>query len=188
VSLFGLLKADALRAAHLSRGERHELSRIGVVRTLVSPRMAPVLLYRLAYWCGKHRLGVMGRLLSMTNFVVFGLEIGLECEIGPGLFFPHTSGTVIGAARIGSNATIYQNVTLGAKDLDFGYRPDRRPTVGDDVLIGSGAKILGALQVGDGATAAANSVVLRSVPEGALVGGVPAEVIRREQSRLRETV
>jgi serine O-acetyltransferase len=115
----------------------------------------------------------------MTNFVMFGLEIGLDCEIGAGLYFPHTSGTVIGARRIGTNAVIYHNVTLGAKEPDLAYDPSKRPEVGDGVFLGSGAKILGGVTLGHGAVVAANAVVLDSVPDRAVVGGIPAKILKQ---------
>jgi serine O-acetyltransferase len=115
----------------------------------------------------------------MVNFVLFGLEIGMDCEIGPGLYFPHTSGTVIGARRIGANAVIYHNVTLGAKEPDLAFEPGKRPEVGDDVFLGSGAKILGGITLGNRAVVAANAVVVHSVPEGAVVAGIPAKIVKQ---------
>jgi serine O-acetyltransferase len=87
---------------------------------------------------------------------------------------PHTSGTVIGAASIGTNATIFQGVTLGAKFADMSYTQTTRPVLENDVVIGAGAKVLGGVNIGDGARVAANSLVLVSVPAGATAMGVPA--------------
>ncbi|WP_316894038.1 serine O-acetyltransferase [Ralstonia mannitolilytica] len=113
----------------------------------------------------------------MVNFVVFGIEIAARCEIGPGLYLPHTQGTVIGAWSIGKNAVIYQGVTIGAKELDFAYSEVSRPKLGDNVTIGAGAKVLGGVQLGPGARIGANAVVITSVPEGALAVGIPAKVL-----------
>jgi len=144
-----------------------------------SPRFAPVLLIRLAQYFGAHRLTrPIALLFSLLNVSLFGIECTPRCDIGPGLFLPHTSGTVIGAAKIGSNVTIYQGVTLGSKQADLDFREELRPTVGDRVVIGAGAKVLGGIKIGDGAVVAANSLVLDDVPPGALVMGVPA-IIRR---------
>ncbi|MCT7307327.1 MULTISPECIES: serine O-acetyltransferase [Ralstonia] len=112
----------------------------------------------------------------MLNFVVFGIEIAARCEIGPGLYFPHTQGTVIGAWSIGKNAVIYQGATLGAKELDFAYSEVSRPRLDDNVTIGAGAKVLGGVRLGHGARVGANAVVITSIPEGALAVGVPAKI------------
>lgn len=142
-----------------------------------SPRFAPVLLFRLAYKSQTTGLGILARIFSMLNVIFFGIEIATICRIGPGLFLPHTQGTVIGAVSIGENAVIYQGVTLGAKDLDFTYDEDRRPVVGNNVLIGAGAKILGGLTIGHNVSVAANAVVLNSVPDFAIAAGVPARIV-----------
>jgi serine O-acetyltransferase len=115
----------------------------------------------------------------MINFVVFGLEIGLDCPIGPGLYFPHTSGTVIGAARIGSNAVIYHNVTIGAKTPDLSYNLELRPLIGNGVLLGAGSKILGGIILGDDVQVGANAVVLKSFESGCTIGGIPALIVKR---------
>lgn len=159
--------------------ESREVDLSQMLRALLSPRLIPVALYRLAYWCGRHRLRPVGKLLSMANMTLFGLEIGLDCEIGPGLFLPHTSGTVIGASRIGANAVIYHNVTVGAKVPDMSYEAGLRPEIGDGVFLGAGCKVLGGIILGDNVTVGANAVVLKSVPSGCLVGGIPAVVIKR---------
>jgi serine O-acetyltransferase len=106
--------------------------------------------------------------------VIFGLEVSPRCEIGPGIFFPHPTGTVVGAWRIGSNVTLFQGVTLGARELDMGFDPKLRPSVGDNVVVGSGAKILGGIHIGDNAIVGANSVVVDSVEAGSTMVGIPA--------------
>jgi serine O-acetyltransferase len=121
----------------------------------------------------------MARVVSLVNFVVFGIEIALDCDIGAGLYLPHTQGTVIGAWRLGRNVTVYQGVTLGAKELDFSFDGSRRPVVEDDVTIGAGAKVLGPVTLRFGSRVGANAVVLEDVPEGALAVGVPARIAGR---------
>jgi serine O-acetyltransferase len=111
--------------------------------------------------------------------VLFGLEVALRCEIGPGIFFPHPSGTVIGASSIGRNVTIFQGATLGARELDMGFDANLRPRIGDNVVIGSGAKILGGVHVGDSAVVGANAVVLETVESGATVVGIPAQRVNQ---------
>lgn len=172
-----LLLADLLRQRQLFGAESPRQSWRLWLRML-SPRFVPVLLYRLAYKFQSIGLGWGARGISLVNFVFFGIEIATSCRIGPGLFFPHTQGTVIGAVSIGKNAVIYQGVTLGAKDLDFTFDNSHRPTIGDDVVIGAGAKVLGGLGVGNNVRIAANAVLLISVPSNVVVAGVPARVVK----------
>jgi serine O-acetyltransferase len=171
--LLSLLRADAERQLYFA-GERGPASPLRLARATASPRFAPVLLYRLSHWCASHRLRPVGKALSTANFVLFGLEIGLDCAIGPGLYLPHTQGTVLGARRIGANAVIYHGVTVGAKTPDLDYDPEKRPTIEDGVLLGAGAKVLGPVTVASGAVVAANAVVVRSVQERTTVAGIPA--------------
>lgn len=178
MTFMGVLKADAERQFHFA-GRQVDTVTLGMLfKVCLSPRFIPVMLFRIGSWCAGHHLRPLGKIFSLINFLVFGLEIGLDCPIGPGLYFPHTSGTVIGARRIGANAVIYHNVTLGAKAPDLSYEAELRPEVGDGAFLGAGCKILGGITLGDGVTVGANSVVLKSVPSGCLVGGIPAAVIR----------
>jgi serine O-acetyltransferase len=143
---------------------------------LLHPRYGPVLLVRLSSLCYPSLLlRPVAFLLSMLNMVLFGLEVTPRCRIGGGLFLPHTVGTVIGAREIGRNATIFQGVTLGAKSADLSFDASTRPVLGDNVLIGAGAKVLGGIHIGDGAIIAANSLVLSDVSDNARMMGVPAE-------------
>ncbi|WNF57346.1 DapH/DapD/GlmU-related protein [Pseudomonas sp. SG20052] len=172
-----LLVMDVQRHRELFGSQPLE-SKVKVWLSMFSPRFIPVLLCRLAYKSHTLGAGVLARMFSLLNFLLFGIEIATTCKIGPGLFFPHTHGTVIGAVSIGKNAIIYQGVTLGAKDLDFTYDAAHRPIVGDDVFIGAGAKILGGLTIGDNVAVAANAVLLESAPDDVVVGGVPAKIIK----------
>lgn len=124
-----------------------------------------------------NRVPLLPKLLTYLNIVLFGIEVTPRCEIGPGVFFPHTSGTVIGAATIGANAIIYHGVTLGAKKLGSEFDPANRPEVGDSVVLGAGSKILGGITIGDNVIVGANSVVVRSVPPNKTVAGIPAREI-----------
>ena len=144
---------------------------------IFSPRFIPNLLCRLAYFFYSIHLGPIGKLFALLNFFLFGIEIAVRCPIGPGLFLPHTQGTVIGAYRIGVNVTIFQGVTLGAREVNFAYGPSERPTIEDNVSIGAGAKVIGGLTVGEGARIGANAVVVRSIPAGATAVGVPARLL-----------
>ncbi|MCP9916640.1 serine O-acetyltransferase [Cyanobium sp. ATX 6F1] len=169
-----LVHADLIRQFQLIYGQEALPSCLQLWISGVSPRYLPVLLYRLSHSFYRHNLGILAKSISFLNFAIFGIEISVSCPIGPGLFLPHTQGTVIGAWRIGSNATIFQGVTIGARDLDFMPSLLTRPSIGDCVSIGAGAVVLGGIHLGNGSQVGANSVVLASVPSGYLAVGSPA--------------
>ncbi len=117
------------------------------------------------------------KLLTYLNLVLFGLEVTPKCEIGPGIFFAHPVGCVVGAWKIGQNVTLFQGVGLGAKRTDMGFHREMRPEVGNNVILGAGCKVLGPCYVGDNVTVGANSVVLSSVEPNRTVLGIPASVV-----------
>jgi serine O-acetyltransferase len=176
--LLGFLAADLRRHYAASRGHDNVPHPTRLWLGLFSPRFVPVLLCRLAYWNYSHGLGPVAKLLSLFNFFFFGIEIASRCSIGRGLILPHTQGTVIGAWSIGENATIFQGVTLGARELDFSYRPSSRPVLGDSVTVGAGAKVLGGISVGSDVQIGANAVVLHSLPSHIVAVGIPAKIVR----------
>lgn len=177
-SFSGYLAADLRRQFRLLNGDGAPLpSGMALWLGVLSPRFVPVLLCRMAHSLYLTRLSPLAKIVSLVNFFLFGIEIAVRCPIGPGLFFPHTQGTVIGAWSIGANATIFQGVTLGALEVDFSYAEEGRPIVGDDVTIGSGAKVLGGVRLENGVRIGANSVVLDSMPAGSLAVGAPARVV-----------
>ena len=178
-ALLTYLAADLRRVQILLHGTEVGVSGLRLWLGLLSPRFLPVLLCRLAHFFYRLKLGFLAKALSLLNFFLFGIEIAVRCPIGKGLFLPHTQGTVIGAWSIGENVTIFQGVTLGARELDFSYRKSSRPTVGDNVTIGSGAKILGGLTLGSGSRVGANAVVLNDIGLGMLAVGVPAKVLKQ---------
>ena len=145
-----------------------------------SPRFAPVVLIRLAHWLYLKRFRRMAKLISFMNFVIFGLEVPTRLNIGEGLVIPHTQGTIIGAGFVGSNVTIFQQVTLGAKLADIDYDFSLRPHVSDDVTITAGAKIIGPVYLGCGCTIGANAVVISDIEAGALAVGIPARTSKKK--------
>ncbi len=145
------------------------------------PRFLPIVLCRISRSAMMRGIPVLPKLLTYINVVLFGLEVTPRCEIGPGVFFPHTSGIVIGARRLGRNVTVFQGVTLGAKELDMGFEPALRPEIGDGVVLGSGCKVLGGIRIGDNVTVGANSVVVDSVEPNSTVVGIPAREITRSR-------
>ncbi|ABD68995.1 serine O-acetyltransferase [Rhodoferax ferrireducens T118] len=177
--LLTYLAADLRRARVLLNGSADGVSGLRLWLGVLSPRFVPVLLCRLAHSFYRLKLGLLAKAVSLLNFFLFGIEIAVRCPIGKGLFLPHTQGTVIGAWSIGENVTIFQGVTLGAKELDFSYQESSRPTVGDGVTIGAGAKVIGGLVLGSDSRVGANAVVLNDVAPGSLVVGIPAKVVDR---------
>ena len=146
------------------------------LRLLLSYRLLPVILLRGAQTLRRSRIPLFPDVLSMLNFVLFGLEVAKQCEIGGGLLIAHPQGVILGAERIGENVTVFSGVTLGARGLGVPFRGEERPVIGSNVTIGTGAKILGRVRIGDGAIIGANAVVIHDVPAGAVAAGVPAVV------------
>lgn len=129
-----------------------------------------------AHWCYRHRLLFLARSLSQWSRFWTGIEIHPGAQIGRRFVIDHGMGIVIGeTAQIGDDVLLYHGVTLGGTGKDQGKR---HPTIGNNVLIGCGAKILGPFTVGNGARIAANSVVLQEVPASATAVGIPAQIVR----------
>ena len=132
--------------------------------------------YRRAHWFLQHNMKFMARYISQRARHKTGIEIHPGAKIGKGLFIDHGMGVVIGeTTEIGDYCTLYQNVTLGGTGKESGKR---HPTLGNNVLVGAGAKVLGPFRVGDNARIAAGAVVLDEVPENSTAVGVPARVVR----------
>ena len=124
-----------------------------------------VVLYRLAHWFKRRRIPVMGPAIARLSQFLTGVEIAPGAEIGPGLMISHGMGIVVGQwARVGKGATFHQQVTLGARGLGT---LTAMPRLGDDVFLAAGARLLGGIEVGDGAFVGANAVVTQDVPAGA---------------------
>ncbi len=135
-----------------------------------------VMLHRVAHALYKRDMIVAARMISQISRLLTGIEIHPGAKIGKGLLIDHGSGVVIGeTAEIGDNCLLYQGCTLGGTGKETGKR---HPTLGNNVMVGCGAKILGPFKVGDGAKIAANAVVLEEVPPNATAVGVPARIVR----------
>ncbi|HNS44473.1 MAG TPA: serine acetyltransferase [Alphaproteobacteria bacterium] len=154
---------------------------LGFLAACFNPRLVPNVFLRLSGFFYRHRMGVLAKFFAMLNVLFFGIEVSPRVEIGDGLFLPHTVGTVIGAERIGRNVTILQGVTLGTKEPDMQFTVSLRPVIGDHVLIGAGAKIIGRVTVGDYAKIGANAVILDDVPPYAVAAGAAAKVMESSQ-------
>ncbi len=138
--------------------------------------------YRFAHWLYEHKCLFLARWVSQFAKRRTGVEIHPAAKIGRRLVIDHGTGIVIGAtAEVGDDCLIYQGVTLGGTGKDVGKR---HPTLGNNVMVGCGAKVLGPFKVGDNSRIAANSVVLREVPANCTVVGVPGRIVRYNGEKL----
>ena len=151
------------------------------------PGLHALVLHRLAHWFWGKGLRWLGRIVSQISRWFTGIEIHPGATIGNGVFIDHGMGVVIGeTAVIGDGCTIYQGVTLGGTSLAKGAK--RHPTLGRNVVVGAGAKVLGGFDVGDHAAIGSNAVVTKPVPAGATAVGIPARIIQADDSLRREAV
>ena len=165
--------------------ERDPAARSGWEVLTCYPGLHALVLHRRAHWCWHHGLKWLGRFISHLSRWLTGIEIHPGAKIGNGVFFDHGMGIVIGeTAEIGDGCTIYHGVTLGGTSLYKGAK--RHPTLGRDVIVGAGAKVLGGFAVGDGAKIGSNAVVTKPVPAGATAVGNPARIIQAELDAKRE--
>ena len=140
------------------------------------PGLHALVLHRRAHWCWNNGFKWLGRFISHLGRFFTGIEIHPGAKIGQRVFFDHAMGVVVGeTAEIGDGCTIYQGVTLGGTSLYKGEK--RHPTLGRDVVVSAGAKVLGGFLVGDGAKIGSNAVVIKPVPAGATAVGIPARII-----------
>lgn len=146
---------------------------------LVYSGLHAIWVHRITHWLWVHNIRFLARWTSQVARWLTGIEIHPGATIGPGFFIDHGMGVVIGeTAEIGADVTLYHGVTLGGTSLNKGKR---HPTIGDRVVIGAGAKVLGAIDVGADSRIGANAVVVRSVPANSVVVGVPGQIVRRSQ-------
>ena len=173
---------DAIRRDVRTVLERDPAARSAFEVMLCYPGVHALALHRVA-----HRLWTRGwtttaRFFSHVGRFVTGIEIHPAARLGPGLFIDHGMGVVIGeTAEIGENVTLLQGVTLGGTSLK---REKRHPTLGNNVVVGAGAKIIGGFTIGDGSRIGAGSVVVREVPPNSVVVGVPGRVTYRDGQRV----
>ena len=168
-----------LRADVKSVLERDPAARSALEVFLLYPGLHAIWGYRLAHWLWIHNFKLPGRWLSQLTRNLTGIEIHPGAAIGRGFFIDHGMGVVIGeTAEVGVDVTLYHGVTLGGTSLNKGKR---HPTLGNRVVIGAGAKVLGAIRVGDDTRIGANAVVVKSVPANSVVVGVPGQNIARSQ-------
>ncbi len=146
------------------------------------PGFHAILIHRLAHFLYKKRIVFFSRLLSYINRFITGVDVHPAAKIGNRVFIDHGLGVVIGeSVEIGDNVIIYQGVTLGGTGKDTGKR---HPTIGNNVIISSGAKVLGPLKVGDNCKIGAGAVLLNDIPPNCTVVGVPARIVKRDNYQI----
>lgn len=169
-SVTSLIIAD-LRAKALWRYERHDWK--GIIQVVFADGTPAMLLYRFGQWARKYRLAPLEMMFNKISALFCNCVIGRGAQFGPGFVLNHSLGVVInGQVRGGANIYLEHQVTIGA---DRG----QSPILGNDVYVGAGAKIIGAVMIGDGARIGANAVVVRDIPRGATAVGIPARVVRQ---------
>lgn len=176
--MFEHIKADIA-----SVKERDPAARNAFEIILTYSGLHAVLAYRVSHWFYKNKLFTIARIISQTARFLTGIEIHPGAKIGKGFFIDHGMGVVIGeTTEIGDNCLIYQGVTLGGTGKERGKR---HPTLGNNVMVGAGARVLGPIKIGNNVKVAAGAVVLEPVPDNCTCVGVPARIVRRDGKRVR---
>lgn len=153
---------------------------------LLYPGFHILVYHRIAHFFYRHHRNFLARFTSQVGRFFTGIEIHPGARIGSGLFIDHGMGVVVGeTAEIGNNCTIYHNVTLGGTGKAKGKR---HPTLGDNVLVGAGAKLLGDIKIGSNSMIGANSVVLNEVPADATIVGVPGKIVRHMGKPIQHSI
>jgi serine O-acetyltransferase len=159
--------------------ERDPAARSALEILLVYSGLHAIWAHRIAHWLWKHNLKFLGRWLAQFARWLTGIEIHPGATLGEGFFIDHGMGVVIGeTAEVGKDVTLYHGVTLGGTSLEKGKR---HPTLGDRVVVGAGAKVLGNIVIGADSRIGANAVVVKSVPPNSVVVGVPGQIVQRSQ-------
>ncbi|MDI3481100.1 MAG: serine O-acetyltransferase [Tepidanaerobacteraceae bacterium] len=159
--------------------ERDPAARSVLEVILCYPGFHAIVMHRIAHFLYNKRMLLLARIISQINRFITGIEIHPGARIGKGFFIDHGMGVVIGeTTEIGDNVTLYQGVTLGGTGKDRGKR---HPTLGNNIVVGSGAKILGPVKIGDNSKIGAGAVVLKDVPPNSTVVGVPGKAVVRQK-------
>lgn len=172
---------DVIRRDIQSVFDRDPAARSWLEVVLLYPGLHAVWAHRVSHWLWTHNFKLLGRWVSQIARGITGIEIHPGATIGEGLFIDHGMGVVIGeTAEVGANVTLYHGVTLGGTTLNKGKR---HPTLEDNVVVGAGAKILGAITIGANSRIGANAVVNKPVPPNSVVVGVPGQIVKRKEQR-----
>lgn len=174
--------ADEIKTDVRAIRERDPACKSTLEAVLLYSGFHAIINYRIAHFFYKHKCFFIARMISQNTRFFTGIEIHPGAIIGKGLFIDHGSGVVIGETTIiGDNCSLYQGVTLGGTGKDTGKR---HPTLGDNVMVGAGAKVLGPFTVGSNSKIAAGAVVLDAIPEDSTAVGIPARVVRQGTKRV----
>ncbi len=166
--------------------ERDPAARSALEVLLCYPGLHAVYFHRAAHFLWRHKLRLPARIVSQFSRFITGIEIHPGAKIGKRFFIDHGMGVVIGeTAEIGDDVTIYNGVNLGGTSWK---KEKRHPTIGDRVMIGTGAKILGPLEIGHDSKVGANSVVVATVPPHSTVVGIPAKSAKRDETEVRHNI
>ena len=177
---------DALRRDMRTVFERDPASRTRLEALFCYPGVHALVFHRIGHRLWRRGWCVSARFVSHVSRFLTGIEIHPAAKLGPGLFIDHGMGVVIGeTAEVGKNVTIYQGVSLAGTSLK---REKRHPTLGDNVVVGAGAKVIGAILIGDNSRIGAGSVVVRDVPPNSVVVGVPGRVTYKDGQRVTDEV
>jgi serine O-acetyltransferase len=176
--MFGLLE-DAIELSRVATGS---VDKQNVLRSLLLDSFAVLALSRVREAARRYHIVGLNRALRLTQTALYAIEIGKDVEMGKGVYFVHTVGTVLGGnAQIGARVRFMGNNTIGTAK-DNGY-----PIIEDDVVVGCGARVLGPVRVGARATIGANAVVLNDVPPDTIVIGAPARPVQRTETKVQNT-
>jgi serine O-acetyltransferase len=177
---------DALRRDIRTVFERDPASRSRLEALFCYPGVHALMFHRIGHRLWRRGWFGWARFVSHISRFLTGIEIHPAARLGPGLFIDHGMGVVIGeTAEVGKNVTIYQGVSLAGTSLK---REKRHPTLGDNVVVGAGAKVIGAIYIGDNSRIGAGSVVVRDVPPNSVVVGVPGRVTYKDGQRVTDEV
>lgn len=157
-------KSDVENYVYITKGST-SVSFFAVFIYFFHPRLMPIGIYRVSSFFYRKRIKLLAQFFSFINQIFFGLEISPRVKIGRGFFMPHSRATVIGAKEIGNYVTVYQNVTIGAKYLDFDYNSETRPVIGNHVIIGTGATVLGGIKVGNNVRIGPHTLVTTEIKD-----------------------
>jgi serine O-acetyltransferase len=173
---------DKIKSDILSIKKRDPAAKSLIEVVLLYPSCRAMLDYRVAHWFYKNGFYFLSRWISQNSRHRTGIEIHPGAKIGKGFFIDHGDGVVIGeTTEIGDNCMVYQGVTLGGTGK---HKGKRHPTLGNNVMVGAGARVLGPFKIGDNSKIAANAVVLEEVPPNCTAVGVPARIVKRNGKKV----